>query len=259
MAGNILILTGDQKRHQWFCHQLSKKFLLSAIFAESFQYPEPTPHSEQERVAWDWFFSRRRKYENKHFSIAPEILPKNRPEIIPVSLGELNFPQTLARIKSFAPDIILVYGTSILGPELLKHYPRSILNLHVGLPQYYRGSSCNVWPIVNAELMCLGACVHRVDAGIDTGEILVQARIEMFPDDDEQDLAGKTLMLGVQLMISAAQNWRDETVCAPQENIKGKLYLMKDFTPAVTLKLKQLVESGGLKKMIIHSQAENFQ
>ena len=66
-------------------------------------------------------------------------------------------------------------------------------------------------------------------------------------------------MLGVQLMVSAVQNWRDETVSAPQGNIKGKLYLMKDFTPAVTLKLKQLVESGGLKKMIIHSQAENIQ
>ena len=254
-----MILTGDQIRHQWFCHQLSKNFLIPAIFAESFQYPEPTPQSEQERVAWDWFFSRRRAYENKHFCIAPEIHPKNRPEIIPVSQGELNFPETLARIKSFAPDIILVYGTSILGPELLKHYPRSILNLHVGLPQYYRGSSCNVWPIVNAELMSLGACVHRVDAGIDTGEIMAQARIEMSPDDDEQDLAGKTLMLGTRLMISVVQKWGDETAIAPQENIKGKLYLMKDFTPAVTLKLKQSVESGELKKMIIRSLAEKSQ
>jgi hypothetical protein len=256
MARNILILTGDQTRHQWFYHQLSKKFPIQAVFAESFQYPEPKPQSEQERIGWDWFFSRRRKYENKHFRVAPEILPRNRPEIIPVSQGELNFPQTLARIKSFAPDIILVYGTSILGPDLLKHYPRSILNLHVGLPQYYRGSSCNVWPIVNEELMCLGACVHRVDAGIDTGEILAQARIDISPDDDEQDLVGKTLMLGIELMISVVQNWRDEMVRAPQENIKGKLYLMKDFTPAVTLKLQQLVESGGLKKMIIRSQAE---
>ena len=259
MASNILILTGEQNRHQWFCHQLSKNFPIQAVFAESFQYPQPKPQSEQERVAWDWFFSRRQKYENEHFSIAPEIHSGNRPEIIPVSQGELNFPKTLARIKSFAPDIILVYGTSILGPDLLKHYPRSILNLHVGLPQYYRGSSCNVWPIFNAELKCLGACVHRVDAGIDTGEILAQASIDISPDDDEQDLAGKTLMLGIQLIVSTVQNWRDETVSAPQENIKGKLYLMKDFTPAVTLKLKQLVESGGLKKMIISRQAENSQ
>jgi hypothetical protein len=81
----------------------------------------------------------------------------------------------------------------------------------------------------------------------------------MSPDDDDQDLAGKTLMLGTQLMISVVQKWRDETVIAPQENIKGKLYLMKDFTPAVTLELKHLVESGGLKKMIIRSHAENSQ
>jgi methionyl-tRNA formyltransferase len=259
MARNILILTGTQLCHQWFCHQLSRNFPILAVFAESFRYPEPTPQSEQERIAWDWFFSRRRKYENKNFRTASEIQPENRPEIIPVSQGELNCPETLAKIKSFSPDLILVFGTSILGPELLKNYPQSILNLHVGLQQYYRGSSCNIWPIVNAELMCLGACVHRVDAGIDTGEILAQARIEMSRDDDEQDLAGKTLMLGTQLMISVVQKWDDKTFITPQENRKGKLYLMKDFTPAVTLKLKQLVESGELKKMIIRLLEKNSQ
>ncbi len=259
MARNILILTGDQIRHQWFCHQLSKNFPVQAVFAESFQYPEPKPQSEQERVSWDWFFSRRQKYENKHFRIAPGTLPENRPEIIPVSQGKLNFPKTLAQIKSFAPDIILVYGTSILGTDLLEQFPRSILNLHVGLPRYYRGSSCNVWPIYNSELNYLGACVHYVDAGIDTGEILAQASIDISLDDDEQDIAGKTLLLGVELMVSVVKNWQDEIVGPVQENIKGKLYLMKDFTPAVTLKIKQSVESGALKKMIVSRQAENSQ
>jgi hypothetical protein len=258
-ARNILVLTGDQIRHQWFCQQLNKNFPIQAVFTESFQYPQPKAKSEHEKLAWDWFFSRRQKYENEHFKIGPDNPLANRPEIIPVLQGELNSPQTLARINAFAPDIILVYGTSLLGPELLKKYPQSMVNLHVGLPQYYRGSSCNIWPIINTELNCLGACVHRIDAGIDTGEILAQASIELSPGDEEQDLAGKTLLLGTRLIISVMQNWKDETVRPPQKILKGKLYLMKDFTPAVTLRLKQLVESGRLKKMIVSCLASNAQ
>jgi hypothetical protein len=258
-ARNILVLTGDQVRHHWFCQQLNKTFSIQAVFTESYHYPQPEPQSEDERVAWDWFFSRRQKYEYEHFKIGPDSLQANRPEIIPVLQGELNSSQTLARINSFAPDIILVYGTSLIGPGLLKQYPQSIVNLHVGLPRYYRGSSCNIWPIINEELNFLGACVHRIDAGIDTGEILAQATIELSRDDNEQNLAGKTLVLGVQLIISVVQNWEDEAVGTPQEYLKGKLYLMKDFTPAVSLRLKQLVESGALKKMIASCLAENSQ
>ncbi len=259
MARDILILTGDQIRHQWFSQQLSKKFPIRAVFAEAFQYPEPAPGSEQERIAWDWFFSRRQKYEDEHFSISPASLSGNRPEIIPVPQGELNSPNTIAKINAFAPNIILVYGTSILGAEMLRLYPRSIINLHVGLPQYYRGSSCNIWPIINAELDRLGACVHRIDAGIDTGAILAQANIDLFLDDDEQSLAGKSLIMGLQLIASVIENWRDDEIKELLGNKKGKLYLMKDFTPAVTLKLKHLVEFGRLNKMIADSLAQNSQ
>ena len=223
MTRKILILTGDQIRHQWFSHQLIKKIPICAVFAEAFQYPEPAPGSEQERIAWDWFFSRRQKYENEHFSISPESLSGNRPEIIPVSQGELNSPNTIAKINSFAPDIILVYGASILGAEMLRLYPRSLFNLHVGLPQYYRGSSCNIWPIINAELDCLGACVHRIDAGIDTGEVLAQSKIDISPDDDEQALAGKSLIKGIQLMGSVIEDLRNTETRELLEKKKGKL------------------------------------
>ena len=75
---------------------------------------------------------------------------------------------------SIGPDLIALFGSSILGSELLDLFPKRIFNLHVGLADRYRGSSCNFWPIYDRNLGDLGATIIRIDKGIDSGETLAQ-------------------------------------------------------------------------------------
>lgn len=248
---NLIIITSDQPRHRYFVGRLNARFPIAAVFTESFRYPEPKPRSDEEKAAWNWFIGRRRDYEQRHFAAAsPGSLLQNRPERIRILPGELNSPETLTRIGRFDPDLIVIYGTGLLGPEFLARYAQWIVNLHLGLPDYYRGSSCNFWPIHDECPELLGAAVHRLDPGIDTGQVLAEKSIELDGDDDEQTLCGKTTILGTRLMISVIEDWQTGTLRPLASGKKGRLYLMKEFTPAAILKVKKIVESGELKKRI---------
>ena len=92
----------------------------------------------------------------------------------------------------------------------MDRFPNRILNLHVGISGHYRGSSCNFWPIYDERLEYLGATLLTINSGIDTGEILAQATIEIEEDDTEQSLMGKTLILGADLTIHFIRNLLSE-------------------------------------------------
>jgi folate-dependent phosphoribosylglycinamide formyltransferase PurN len=247
----ILVITGDDVRHQYFVNCLNACFSLSAVLTETSAYPEPIACSDEEQKSWDWFFSRREIYEDKTFGPANWISTLNNPPRIEIPKGELNAPETVEIIKRFQPELIIMFGTGLLGQEILNLYPNQIFNLHVGLPRYCRGSSCNFWPIHNGRLEELGASVHLTNTGIDTGNIAAQASIELDVNDNEQTLAGKTLITGIDLMISVIQNWSDGNLTFIPSGSTGNLYLRRDFTPKTVLHVQRMVESGELKRQLI--------
>ena len=247
---NILVITGEDLRHQYFVNQLNACFPLAAVLTEATAYPEPTARSEEEKKAWDWFFARRKHFEDQAFGPAKWKSPLNLPSLVRIPSGKLNAPETVQTIQRFCPGFIAIFGTGLLGQNMLEHFPGQIFNLHVGLPGYYRGSSCNFWPIHDNRLQELGASVHLTSSGIDTGEIALQAAIELDSGDDEQTLAGKTLTTGIELMVRAVQNWKGGTLNFTSSEKIGKLYLRKDFTPATVLRVRKMVESGELKRQL---------
>ncbi len=247
---NIIVLTGYQLRHRYFVSRLNSQFPLAAVGNEKFLYPSPSPACEEEREAWDWFFRQRGEYESGAFGPSDTLPAKNIPVVFRMRPGELNSRKTLDTIQGFDPDLIAVYGTGLLGKDLVERYGGRILNLHVGLPEYCRGSGCNFWPVHNGRMEFLGASVHLLERGIDTGRVLLSEKIDLDEDDDEQSLAGKTIILGTDLMVSAIAQWNKGQVRFQAETSKGNLFLMKSFTPQAVLKVKRMVESGRLKKMI---------
>jgi phosphoribosylglycinamide formyltransferase 1 len=240
----ILVITGEDLRHQYFVNQLNAHFPLVAVLTETASYPPPLAASEEEKQAWDWFFTRRAQYESKVFEAVNK--PLNKPPVIKIPKGQLNSPETLQTIKRFNPGFIAIFGIGMLRESLLSQFPGRIFNLHVGLPGFYRGSSCNFWPIYEKQLDKLGAAVHLANEGIDKGQIAAQAAIELDCKDDEQSLACKTLLVGVQLMIATITNWQHKTLNLSPLTKPGKLYLRKEFTPHSVLRVRQMVESGEL-------------
>jgi methionyl-tRNA formyltransferase len=247
---NIVILTGSDPRHQFFIHQLNTRFSISEIYFEKSNYPSPSPQSEEESIAWDWFFSRRDQSEKELVLESNRLPTKNNPQTTYLNSDELNSLSTIDKIEKLNPGFIAVFGTSILRESFLQRFPNRLFNLHIGDPEFYRGSSCNFWPIHQGKLQHLSATIHRIDQGVDTGDILSKQAITISAEDDEQTLLLKPLKLGTRLMVETIQNWQSGTLQSIPQNRSGKLFKKSDFTPKVILEMKQMVESGRLNDCI---------
>jgi methionyl-tRNA formyltransferase len=110
---------------------------------------------------------------------------------------------TVEKIRALRPEIgISVYFGYILRPDLLSVLPRGCINLHPALLPYNRGAHPNVWSIV--EGTPAGVTLHRVDAGVDTGEVLAQREVEIEPADTGQTLYYRLETAAIELF---QRNW----------------------------------------------------
>jgi len=257
MKSKIALITGPDLRHRYFVNRLNREFSIECVFLEEVTYPNFTLGLPKHGEAWEWFFRRRKEYEQYTFADSELWARKNQPQIIPIAKGQLNSTNTLKTLQAQQPEIIILFGSSLIGREIMDRYPNRIINLHVGLSGEYRGSSCNFWPIYDGRLDCLGATLLRINAGIDTGEILAQGTIEIEEEDAEQSLMGKPLILGMDLTIQVVHQWfQGDWAPLPLEQ-NGKLFLKKDFTPEAVSKVKEMLESGHLTSLIKeHLQGE---
>ncbi len=79
--------------------------------------------------------------------------------------------------------VVLAGFMRILKHQLLERYAGRIVNIHPSLLPNHPGREA--WrQAFDAGDKVAGATVHRVDSGVDTGEILAQAEVEIFEDDD---------------------------------------------------------------------------
>jgi len=108
------------------------------------------------------------------------------------------FRDQLAAIR---PDAIIVVGYGRIIPQWMIDLPRlGNLNLHASLLPKYRGAAPIQWAIANGESVT-GVTTMRIDAGLDTGDILMQREIPIGADDTAETLGPKLASIGADLMI----------------------------------------------------------
>ena len=91
----------------------------------------------------------------------------------------VNDNSALQYISSINADLIVLSGTRILSPKLLASVDCPVLNIHAGINPKYRGVHGGYWALVNDDLSLCGSTIHRVDEGVDTGEVLAYAKIKV--------------------------------------------------------------------------------
>jgi len=249
----LIVITGNQLSHKYFINQLNKHFNLSAIFIEHFEYPIPKFKTEDEEKVWNEFFFLRKKNEDSLLPFSSSNSALNRPMFFNIEKGALNKNETLQSISSFNPTKIIIFGTSLLQAKYLEFFPNCIFNLHVGLSQHYRGSSCNFWPIYDLRPNLIGATIHFVSAGIDDGKIIMQDKIKLNKYDSEFELMIKPILLGTSLMIKTINEDISSLITAKKPLNKGKLCLIRDFSPQAILNVREHVSSGKIKNKIIET------
>jgi len=105
------------------------------------------------------------------------------------------------QLAAIAPDAVIVVGYGRIIPQWMIDLPQlGNLNLHASLLPKYRGAAPIQWAIANGE-STTGVTTMRIDAGLDTGDILMQREIPIAPEDTAETLGPKLASIGADLMV----------------------------------------------------------
>ena len=115
-------------------------------------------------------------------------------------------------LLSYRPDLIVVaaYGR-ILPASLLRLPPLGCINVHGSLLPAYRGAAPVQWSIIRGETE-VGVTIMQMDEGLDTGDMLLQARLTPERDETAGSLMNKLAALGGATLLRAIAGLKDGTV-----------------------------------------------
>ena len=101
--------------------------------------------------------------------------------------------QLLAVLREVNPKLVALAGfMRVLPPSVVRAYSGRMINIHPSLLPQFRGLDTHARALA-AGAAEHGCTVHYVDEGVDTGEIIAQAKVSVLPDDDEDSLAARVL------------------------------------------------------------------
>jgi len=120
---------------------------------------------------------------------------------IPVHQPEkIRAPEVQELLQKLAPDVIVIIAYGQIIPARLLTIPKlGWINLHASLLPKYRGAAPINWAIVNGETKT-GVTTMRIDAGMDTGEILLQKEMDIGRSETAPELAARMSEVGAPLM-----------------------------------------------------------
>lgn len=118
---------------------------------------------------------------------------------------DVNGPETIHQIRAWQPDLVIsIYLNQLIKAELINLPAQGTLNIHPALLPRNRGLFPYFWVITKGETET-GVTVHWVDEKFDTGDILLQEKITVEPDDTIISLSYKSAALGADMLAKAVE------------------------------------------------------
>ncbi len=262
----IVLFTRTGFHHTYFINRIQERFGLTCVVREAYpqtekpgfvasllrRLPGGDPDKKKDEVFLQEFqekYSAGFRFHRmlKDYLRSPFDLVVEQPGVqyINVPCGEINSRGFASFLKELRPDIVAALGSSVIRPEIISVASGAMINIHSGLSPYYRGTWSYGWPIVNNEPEYIGVTVHGVDPGIDTGDIIFQARPPLEPGDDLNAIFLKVISQGTELAAEAIDRLIAGSVkLYPQPRNVGRLYRTRDFNAAAARLCLSRLEGG---------------
>lgn len=236
-----IVLTSTMRRHQYVANALAGRIDVAGVWQEekSFQ-PVKYATSPDEEAVIRRHFDARDASEDAYFADHDAVRAPSR-RLPP---GGCNDAAEIAAMRRLEPDVVLVFGTSLLKQPLIDTFPGAILNIHLGLSPYYRGAGTNFWPLVNGEPEYCGATIHFLDIGVDTGPIVAHVRPDIRRGDGPHDIGNKTIVAAAAALASAALAHHASPLRGEPQAGDGKVYRRADFSAAAVTRLYDNFAAG---------------
>jgi folate-dependent phosphoribosylglycinamide formyltransferase PurN len=257
----VVLMTSNGLRHRYAAKVIASELDLCGVVSEgksslTAHLAEPTI---QQNEVIERHFAERNEAEKKLLGGISGF--SGSVEVLNVENGSSNNPEVFTWVKDLQPDVILLYGTSIIKPPLMSYYEGRIINLHLGLSPYYRGSGTNFWPLVDGFPECVGATIHFASLIVDGGDILCQIRPnDVEPEDRAHEFGTKVIMAAIKTMCEVVPVVLESKISPVRQDLtRGKVCRRKDFNPEAVEKMWRNFEEGMMEKYLSEKDKRDAQ
>jgi methionyl-tRNA formyltransferase len=144
-------------------------------------------------------------------------LPVRQPE-------RVRRPEAVEYLRALAPEAMIVVGYGQIIPQtVIDIAPRGIINVHASLLPKYRGAAPIQWAIVNGETVT-GVTTMQIDAGLDTGDMLLKAETKIGPEENALELGERLARMGADLLSEALERLAAGAIAAVKQDSRLATY-----------------------------------
>lgn len=240
----IVVFTSNSIRHKFVANSLTNAVDDSLIISECKNHDSILLKNKNNISPIEEHFLKRYQTEKIFFKDNDTFIGK----VFPIMYKEVNLESIFNVVRDFQPDLMIVFGSSIIKDPLLSFLkPGQFVNLHLGLSPYYRGSGTNFWPFVNDELEFVGSTILHLDSGIDTGDIVTHVRPKITINDNVHSVGCKVIIDSVPALtkiIDLVKNGKNIPRTKQWSIEDPKYYKLSDFTEEILLKYKENMSNG---------------
>ena len=131
---------------------------------------------------------------------------------------KVRLPEVEEHLRGVAPDTVVIIAYGQIIPARLLPIPRlGWINLHASLLPKYRGAAPINWAIVNGETVT-GNTIMRIDAGMDTGEMLLQEELSIGAEETAPELTARLAEAGALLMTETLRRLAKGDLVGREQN-----------------------------------------
>jgi methionyl-tRNA formyltransferase len=141
-----------------------------------------------------------------------------------IRVPSVNSRKCIDHLRRLRPRAVLVVGTRIIKREVLRSVDAPFINYHAGITPKYRGVHGGYWAMSEGDLGNFGVTVHLVDEGIDTGDVLYQARLVPTEADNYSTYPYLQLVAALPLLQRAARDALAGTLRAEKIDLPSHLW-----------------------------------
>ena len=253
---SLAIITADSWRHRFFVNTLSDNFDVVGVVAETARNLPPGDTMEDNKIIAGHVRERKLKEETFFGQHTSYHVPAGR--LLSIPHGHSNDTSVFKWVVELKPTFVILFGSGIIKDPLLSHFQNKMINLHLGLSPYYRGSATSFWPLVFGEPECVGSTVHLAVLKADAGAILGQARPDVEAQDRCQEFGCKNIISGAKLMIKYIKSYQAGQVTPQiQELSRGRVFKLSDFNAQAVLKMRLNFDDGMMDKYLQNKEARD--
>jgi len=131
----------------------------------------------------------------------------NNVRTLSIKSGDLNKLDRNQLSDALQSDVYIVFGASYIKGWLIDFLvEHRAINIHMGLSPYYRGSSCNFWALYDNNSSYVGATIHLLSKGLDSGDMLFHCVPILHSEDTLFDFTMRSVLVAHQGLVSAVDS-----------------------------------------------------